>query len=445
MLDSMDEPHGLWRPDHAAYADLCRSWNLAVTHRPDYVLAAESAVQVQQAVRFAASRRLPVRVQSAGHGALVPASGGLLIVTSGLNEVLIDPDTSSAVVGAGVKWRAVMDAAHPNGLAPLVGSSSDVGAVGFSLGGGLSFLSRKYGLAADAIVDAQVVTADGDLRWVDDEHDPDLMWALRGGGPNFGVVTALRTRLFPLAQIYAGQLLWPIDATREVLYGYRRWLEQVPQEVTSAVGMLHLPDAPFVPEPMRGQSFARICLCHSGPDFSRIDQLLRPLRGIPGLLADLTALIPFTRADEITQDPVDPLPYTLRSEMLAELSDSVIDHLVEIAPRGAEPYILVLARHVAGLPASTSGLAYTNGAFALEAISVVPDEGAMDAARAFGERLSAGVASAATGSVPFNFMTGPDQVPLAYSDEHAERLAQLKKRYDPTGMFGGDRALTPTH
>ncbi|MFI6324525.1 FAD-binding oxidoreductase [Nonomuraea sp. NPDC050556] len=425
---------GLVRPGDADYAALCAAWNVAVEHQPAYVVAAESAEQVRDAVAFAAANGLRVRVQGTGHGAISPATGDeLLISTARLNDVLIDPETSSALVGAGAKWRAVIDAAFPHGLAPLVGSASDVGVAGYSLGGGMGFLCRKYGLASDAIMEAHVVTGDGELVWADEE----LLWALRGGGPNFGVVTALRTRLVPAAQIYAGALYWPVQSTREVLYGYRDWVASAPIELVSAAGVLHVPDLPMIPEPMRGQSFARVCVCHCGPDFSGVDALLAPLRAIPGLMADMTGVIPFTRVDEITQDPEQPLPFTIRGEMLTELTDGVLDHLVEVAPRETSPYILTLLRHCAGMPARP-GLAYADAAFALEAVCAPPTPDAL----AFCDRLSAAVAHAATGGVPFNFVASPEQVKLAYTSEYAERLLQLRKRYDPAGLFGGDRMLT---
>lgn len=290
----------------------------------------------------------------------------------------------------------------------------------------------------------QIVTADGNLRWADDSTEPDLLWALRGGGPNFGVVTALRTRLAPAAEVYGGSLLWPVQAARQVLEGYRDWVAGVPRAVTSAVGTLHLPDAPFVPEPMRGRSVMRICLCHAGPDLSDAEEIFAPLRAIPGLVADLAGPMPYTRIDDVTMDPVDPLPYSLSGQMISGLSDEVIDLLVEIAPRDAEPYLLNLVRHLGGAPhPAGSGLGYWSGDFALEAVSVTPDPASLAAAQEFAARLNAALGAARTGYVPLNFASAPDQVRQAYTREHGERLTELKKRFDPGGMFGGDRPISP--
>ncbi|MEV4887983.1 FAD-binding oxidoreductase [Nonomuraea sp. NPDC055795] len=430
----MDLPRGLLRAAPA-------SWNLAVTHEPSLTVLAGSPEHVREAVRYAAAHDLRVRVQNTGHGALRAATAGdLLIVTSELTGVEINPADGTATVGAGATWKDVIAAAHPHGLVPLTGSSTHVGVVGNSLGGGLGFLSRQYGLACDAITAAQIVTADGDLRRLDDAGEPDLMWALRGGGPNLGAVTALRIKLVPEPRIYGGGLYWPVELTRQVLTAYREWTADLPVSVTSAAGTIHLPDAPFVPEPMRGRSFVRVCLCATG---SGAEDLVAPMRAVPGLVVDMAGPLPFTEIDAVTRDPVDPLPYTMRGEMVTELSDAVIDYLVEVAPRGAEPYVFILIRHVAGLPhADDAGLGYWQGDFAVGAVSMVPDERAAAEVAAFGDRFSAALAGSATGFVPLNFMGAPEQVVRAFTPEHLRRLAEVKQRHDPAGMFGGDRAIS---
>ncbi|WP_084958780.1 FAD-binding oxidoreductase [Thermoactinospora rubra] len=437
------EPSGLARPGEPAYAGLCSAWNASIVHQPACALAARSAEHVAEAVAFAADRGLRVRVQATGHGALRAASEEeLLIDTSGLAGVAVEGDT--ALIGPGAKWRHVIDAAHPQGLTGLVGTASDVGVVGFSLGGGLSWFSRRYGLACDAIVEAQVVTADGRLRWIDEHREPELFEALRGGGPNFAVVTALRTRLFPIPEIYGGTLFWPVAAMREVLEGYRDWARDVPREVGSAVGALHVPDAPFVPEHIRGHSFARICVCHSGPDFGEVDRLLAPLRAVPGLLADTVRPMPVTQIDDVAQDPVDPVPFMLRAEMLTEIDDRLIGHLVDVAPRDAAPYLLIFIRHLAGMPRPSGprgGLAWWQGDFVIEAVSLLPSVSMAAPIKAFGDRLSNAASAVATGYAPLNFIGNPEEVGLAFTPECARSLVELKKRYDPTDMFGGDRLL----
>ncbi|MFI6604291.1 FAD-binding oxidoreductase [Nonomuraea sp. NPDC050536] len=436
-MHGTDDVRGLLRPGDEGYDALCPAWNLAVTHRPAYVVAAESSEHIARAVAWAARNGVRVRVQATGHGALRPAGDELLILTDRLTGVSVDPETATALIQPGTRWKQVAEAAAPYGLAPLCGTSSSVGAVGFSLGGGLSWLSRKHGLASDAIVKAQLVTAGGELRWIDDRTAPDLMWALRGGGPNFGVVTALRVRLVPAAEVYGGALYWPVEQIRNVLTGYREWLEGVPVEVTSLAGVLHVPDNPAMPEHLRGRSFARVCLVHCGPGAPDLDRL----RAIPGLVDDTTGPMPFTRIDEITQDPRDPLPISINAEVLTELSDGVIDHLASIAPRGAEPYLMLMVRHVGGgdhADSRASGSAYWSGEFVVATISI----GAGQEIRDFGKRLAAGLGPAANGRVPFNFVGEPGEMCRVFTAEHERRLAELKRRHDPAAMFGGDRPIT---
>jgi hypothetical protein len=198
-----------------------------------------------------------------------------------LNQVSIDAAAGTAVTGAGARWRDVVEAAAPHGHAPLSGSTSGLGAVGFCLGGGKGWLVRRFGLAADSVEVVDIVTADGQLRRVDRDTEPDLFWAVCGGGPNFGVVTALTIRLVPAAEVYAGGLYWPVGQARPVLSAFRELTRRVPAEVTAQCDVLHLPPDPMIPEPMRGNSFVRVALCSVG-DPDETDRLLAPLRAIPG-------------------------------------------------------------------------------------------------------------------------------------------------------------------
>jgi FAD/FMN-containing dehydrogenase len=214
----------LLRPGDRGFAGYCTGWNSRIVHRPDLVVAARSPEHVQGAVRLAAERSMPIRVQATGHGALAACGGGVLIDVSGLGGVEVDPDQTCAVIGAGVRWQELLDAADAHGLAGLAGSSSSVGVVGYALGGGAGWLARRYGLCSDMIEAAEITTCDGVRRWVDADTEPDLLWALRGGGGNFGVVTALRLRLVPVPSVYAGAIYWPMTQAREVMTAYRDWL-----------------------------------------------------------------------------------------------------------------------------------------------------------------------------------------------------------------------------
>jgi FAD/FMN-containing dehydrogenase len=209
-------------PGDARFDDARRAWNLAVDQRPAAVVFPESAADVAAAVGYAARRGLRIAAQGTGHNArpLGPLADTVLLRTDKMRSIQIDPQARTARVEAGVAWIDVVHAAAAHGLAALAGSSPDVGVVGYTLGGGLSFLGRKHGLAASHVLAANVVTADGTLARTDADREPDLFWALRGGGGSFGVVTALEFRLFPVAEAYAGALWYPIQRGSEVLHAW---------------------------------------------------------------------------------------------------------------------------------------------------------------------------------------------------------------------------------
>src|SRR6185437_15936929 len=242
-------------PTDPSWDEARTAWNLAVDQRPAAVVLAESTADVAETIRAARSAGLSVAPQGTGHGAtpLGDLSDTILLRTSRMRGVSVDPKRRTARVEAGVLWQEVTDAAAEHGLAALAGSSHDVGVVGYTLGGGISWLARKYGLSSNAVLAAEIVDAEGNQRRLDYENDPDLFWAIRGGGGAFAVVTALEIRLFPIAEIYAGTLFFPIDGAREVLSAWLELTDRAPDELMSVGRLMRFPDLPMVPEPVRGK------------------------------------------------------------------------------------------------------------------------------------------------------------------------------------------------
>jgi FAD/FMN-containing dehydrogenase len=223
------------------------------------------ADQETEAVRFANVEGLAVAVQSTGHGTVRPANDSLLILTSGMKEIRVDAAGQTAWVGAGAKWGMVLDEAQRLGLAPLLGSSPDVGVVGYMLGGGYGWLGRKYGMAADSVRLFEVITADGQLRCASAAENSDLFWRLRGGGGGLGIVTGIETQLYPVTTVYGGNLFCPIEMAREVFQRYRDWIASAPDELTSSILLMNFPPLLDVPEAFGGQSFVMVRGCYSGP------------------------------------------------------------------------------------------------------------------------------------------------------------------------------------
>ena len=229
----------------------------------------------------------------------------VLVKTERMRGVEIDPESRTARVEAGVLWAEVSEAAAEHGLAALAGSSPDVGVVGYSLGGGVSWLARRYGLAANSVTAVELVNAESELVRADADNESELFWALRGGG-SFGVVTALEFQLYPIAEVYAGVLFFPIERGTEVLRAWRRWIEDVPDEVTSVGRFLQFPPIPDIPEPLRGGSFV-VVEATSLLGEAATDALLQPLREL-GPAMDTFATIPVERLSSLHMDPEQPVP-----------------------------------------------------------------------------------------------------------------------------------------
>jgi len=290
----------------AGYDQARQAWNLAVDERPSVVVVAESAADVVKAVRYARAHGMRIAPQGTGHGAapLEPLDGAMLLRTTRMRQVDIDPATRTARAEAGAVWQDVIVPAAEHGLAALAGSSPGVGVTGYTLGGGLGWLARRYGLAANSVTAAELVTPGGDLVRAAAGHEPDLLWAVRGGG--VGVVTALEMRLYPVRELYAGDLFFPIQRAAEVLHAWREWTATVPDDVTSVGHILRLPPLPEVPEPLRGRAFAMVEAAYLG-DAGTGAELIQPLRRL-GPELDTFAMIPASALGQLNMDPSQPQP-----------------------------------------------------------------------------------------------------------------------------------------
>ncbi len=322
-------------PGEPGWDESRRAFNLAVDQRPALVAVAQDARDVAAVVRFAAERELRVAPQATGHNPvpLGDLSRSVLLKTGAMNQFTIDAAARRARVEAGVKWGPVCDAVSPHGLAPLSGSSRDVGVVGYTLGGGLGWLGRKHGLACNAVTAIELVTADGALVRADRDNEPELFWALRGGGGSFGVVTALEFELFPAQQIYAGALLFGFERASDVLHAWREWCATTPDELTSTAKLLQLPPLEEIPEPLRGGSFAVVTAAFLG---SKADgaALLEPLRAL-GPQIDTFAMVEPAALSYLAMDPEDPMPFSSGSQLLGELPREGIDAFVAAAGPGS--------------------------------------------------------------------------------------------------------------
>lgn len=332
-------------------------WDLAMRHDPVVTVVAADGADVAAAVRFATAHELPVGVQSTGHGPVLPVDG-MLIVTSEMDEVSIDPDARTARVAAGATWARVLDAAQAHGLAPLLGSAPHVGAVGYTLGGGLGWLARKHGPACDAVRSFEVVTGRGDVVGADPSRNIDLFTTLRGGGGGtHGIVTAMEIDLFPVETVYAGNLIYPAEAAVEIIDSWARWTGTVPDDLTSSVVLMNFPPLPDLPEPLRGGSFTIVRGCWSG-DIAEGRAVLDSWRLAHPPLVDLWSSMPFVEAGTISNDPVDPMPASAGGGWMRRPDRALA---ATIASRsfpsdGPPPVVLTEIRHLGGAVAAGSAM-----------------------------------------------------------------------------------------
>ncbi|HEY8501094.1 MAG TPA: FAD-binding oxidoreductase, partial [Solirubrobacterales bacterium] len=326
------------------------AWNLTADQRPSAVALVESAEDVAKTVRFAAANDLRVSAQGSGHGALsLPAlEDTILVKTERMRGVEVDAEAQTARVEAGVLSLELAEAATAQGLSSLPGTSPDVCVTGFTLGGGLSWLGRRYGFACNRVRAVELVTADGEARTVDAENEPDLFWALRGGGGDYAVVTALQVALVPVADVYAGALLFPAEVGAEGIRAYREWTAGTSDDVTSIVRFLRPPDIPDVPEFLRGKALLTIDAACIG-DRAAGEAAIAPLREIGEPILDTFDQVPPPGLCKIHMDPEQPVPGFGHHRVLRELPDEAIDAFVGVAgPESGSPLLLTELRQLGG-------------------------------------------------------------------------------------------------
>jgi FAD/FMN-containing dehydrogenase len=427
--------------------DVTRStFNLTLQQFPAAIVLAESAADVQAAVRFAGANGHAVGIKSAGHGAHRPCDGDILISVAGLQGVEIDPERAVARIQAGTRWADVLPAAEAHGLTAIVGSSDGVSAVGYLLSGGAGLLSRKYGWVSETMVGAEIVTADGELRSVDADHEPELLWALRGSSGNFGVVTAVEVRLFPHATIFGGSLLFPPERAREVLLAYDAWTDDQPEEMGSFIALAKLPP-PLAPPPFPDGRFVALNVIYAGSAADG-ERLAAPLRAL-GPAVDTLATIPASAIASIANDPTDPLPMIDRGGMVSGLGPAKIDALLAVAgPESDSVLPMVVMRHAGGQLArgtvADSPLAHPDAKYLMLAVGAVFSEGAADLVRAHLDRTHAALAPVGSG-IPSLLGRGAseDAVRGSYDPAAWARLVALKAELDPDNVFRYNHNIQP--
>jgi FAD/FMN-containing dehydrogenase len=423
------------------------AFNTLVDQQPASIAMPRSADEVSNVVRSAAAAGKRVAAQRTGHNAVPLGSlaSTVLLRTAGLGGVQIDADAAGARVGAGALWEEVVPRASELGLAALHGSSPNIGIAGYTLGGGVSFYHRKHGLACNRVTAIELVTAGGEQIRVDAENEPDLFWALRGGGGSFGVVTALEFDLLPLPAIFAGALLFPAEQASEVLHGWLEWTDGMPEEMTSVGRLMNFPPIPEVPDPVRGKSFAVLEVIYCG-DPADGEELVAPLRKLGSGGMDTIQAQPPAGIAELHMDPPTPVPYISESMLIGDLPAAAVDSLVEaVGPGSGSQLASVELRHGGGAlsrtPQGAGALATLPGSFISFAVGFIPVPEAMAPTRAWVGAYKASLEPYDVGRY-FNFVEEAYDITQIFTPEVLDRLRDVKQRYDPENIFQSNHPVT---
>ena len=422
-----------------------RGWTLSVDQQPLAVVTVEDPEDVVAAVMCAGRHGLTVSAQPVGHGATTALDGTVLLRTGALQDLDIDVERRVARVGAGVKWGTLLAALEPTGLIALAGSSPDPSVVGFTLGGGLSWFSRAHGLCAHSTVAFDLVDAEGVRRRVSAVSDPDLFWALRGGGGDFGVVLAVEIALQDAGPVLGGRLMWPVEMARPVLQAFRRITAQAPDELSMWAHLFRFPPLPELPDLLRGRAFVSVDLTFLGSQ-TDLDMLLAPLRQLPVLVLDTVGPVPFSQLGGIAAEPVDPMPTQEYSELLHGLDAPTVDRLVDAAGAGVDlPLAVVQIRHLGGALARATAEDGPNGAVEAEysvfCLGVPVSPGLPEAIDAAFGRVRAALADQRTGRTFFNFLGAESDLGPAFTAPARDRLRRVKAESDPAGRFRSNRPV----
>ena len=428
----------LRRPGTPGFAAACAGFDLSAIPAPDIAISATDEHDVRAAVRFAADRGMPVAVRTTGHGPVAGVDHGVLVDTRALSSVTVDPARRTATAGGGVRWAQVLPQTAPFGLIPLCGSSPDVGVAAYTLGGGLGPIGRRHGWAADRVRRIRLVTPDGELREVSADSDPELFWALRGGGGGFGVVTEVEFDLVAGDALYGGGLYLPGAAAPELLAAFGRCTATAPDELSLSVAFITFPDIDAVPAPLRGRFVAHLRVAYLGSP-AEAERLIAPLRAVAKPLADTVRPLPIVEFGTIHGDPTHPQPVSCGGAVLPRWDeDAIAVLLAEVGP--TTPHMLEL-RHLGGALARSAAVAdavgHRDAAFNVFT-SAYPGP-------AFGHAAAAQTAMYerllpwSGGRSLYNFTARPDGRPVdargAFDDATLARLRAVKAAYDPQNLF----------
>jgi FAD/FMN-containing dehydrogenase len=415
------------------------AFNVLLSQDPAAIVTPRGSAEVVEAVAHAKAEGLRIGAQRTGHAAepLGDLSDTLLIRTAALSGVSIDAERRIARVGAGALWGDLVPQASEMGLAACHGSSPTVGIVGYSLGGGVGWYGRKHGLQTNRVTAVELVDAEGAERRVDAESDPELFWALRGAGGDFGIVTAIEFELLPVTEVFGGALFFPVERAAEVMHAWHEFIATAPEEVTSLARVMNFPPIPEIPEPMRGNSFAIVEAVALLPE-AEATEVLAPLRDL-GPAMDTFATQPPAGIADLHLDPPEPAPYTGYGMLLGDLPGAGIDaFLGAVGPDSGSRLLSVEIRHNGGAMGREApehgAMNALPGSFLLFGVNIVPVPEAMPPSKQWLGTMQEAMTPWDAGRY-LNFSDQSEDIGVAFPPEAVERLRAAKAKYDPENLF----------
>jgi hypothetical protein len=425
-----------------------QAWNLTADPHPAAVAYVQGAEDIAAVLRYAAAHDFKVLGQATGHGAapVGPVEDTIVIKTERMREIEINPKAQTARIEAGVQAMELATAAQDAGLCFLPGSSPNIGVTGYTLGGGLSWLGRRYGFACNRVEAIEVVTADGEPRRIDRESEPELFWAMRGGGGSYAIVTALHLHLLPITEAFAGALVFPAEVGVAAVQTYRDWAAAAPEEITSRVRFLRPPPLPDVPEPLRDKPLLTIDGAFVG-DLDQGDELIAPLREIGKPIMDTFARMPVVGLSRIHMDPEPPVPVLAHGLLVRDLPNEAIDAFFnQVGPQAGSPLLLAEIDQLGGAlgrPAEDAGaLSYLDSDYVTfgAGLHMNPELGAAIVEHL--DTLVEAMSPWAGEGAYFNFAERPSDIEAIFGAAVCERLAAVKSQWDPDGIIRANHVLS---
>ena len=438
------------RPGDAGYEEGRRVWNGMIDRHPSMILYCNSAADVASAVTFARENSLLVAVRSGGHNVAGNAvcDGGLVIDLSRMKKINIDAGARTARAGAGLTWGEFDNASHAYGLATTGGLVSSTGIAGLTLGGGIGWLMRKYGLTCDNLLSADMVTAEGKEIIAGEAENTDLFWAIRGGGGNFGVATSFTFRLHPVRDVLAGAIVYPADNAREVLRNYRYCLPAFPDELTTMFLFLTLQPAQYLPGHLHGMKAVAVYLCYAGEPQQGL-RSVQPLRELSAPLFDTVAVMPYPGFQRMfdANAPSGLLNYW-KSVYFEAMSDACIETIADHAEKMTSALTQIHLQHMQGaagrVPEDATAFSHRRALCSLNIVTKWTDHAESDRHIAWTRNFAEALQPYAQG-VYVNFLgeEGDERVRAAYNPETYKRLIALKTKYDPSNFFRMNQNIRP--